>query len=180
MNTLIEIKNLTKKYYTKVALENFTMNFESGKIYGLLGPNGSGKTTLMKVIAGLHKANGGETFVNGQPLSYKTKAFVAFMPTENYFPDNYKVKTVINYFADMYKDFNKEKATALVQKLGIDINVKIKSLSTGLLAKLKVALTTSRDALIYMYDEPLNGLDILAREVIIDTIISTSAENKIL
>ncbi len=180
MSNRLEIKNLSKKYLNKVALENINLNFEGGKIYGLLGPNGSGKTTLMKVIAGLHKQTKGEVLINGQPVSYKTKAIVSYMPTENYLIDSFKVIGVIDYYKDMYEDFSKDKCIELIKKLGVDLNAKISALSSGLAAKVKLALTLSRDAAIYMLDEPLNGIDIIAREATIETIVNAYDENKII
>ncbi len=180
MSNILEIKNLSKKYLNKTALININLNFEGGKIYGLLGPNGSGKTTLMKVIADLHKASSGEVLINGEPASYKTKAIVAYMPTENYLIDTFKVIGIIDYYKDMYADFNKEKCMKLVKNLGIDINQKVSALSSGLASKLKVAITLSREAAIYMLDEPLNGIDIIARESIVDTIVNSYDENKII
>jgi ABC-2 type transport system ATP-binding protein len=180
MNNLLEIKNLSKKYLNKTALENVTLNLDGGKIYGLMGPNGSGKTTLMKVIAGLHKASSGDVLINGEPVSYKTKGIVAYMPTENFLLDSFKVSSIINYYKDMYNDFDKDKCINLVKKLGIDMNQKVSALSSGLVAKLKLAVTLSRQAAIYMLDEPLNGIDIIAREAIIETIINSYDENKII
>lgn len=180
MSNLLEIKNLSKKYFNKTALENVSLNFEGGKIYGLLGPNGSGKTTLMKVVAGLHKASSGEVSINGQAVSYKTKAIVSYMPTENFLTDSFKINTIIDYYKDMYSDFDKKKFLDLIKKLDVDINTKVSALSSGLAAKLKIALTLSRDAAIYMLDEPLNGIDIIARDAIIETIVSCYDENKII
>ena len=180
MSNSLEIKNLSKKYLNKTALIDVNLNFEAGKIYGLMGPNGSGKTTLMKVVAGLHKASSGEVLINGQPVSYLTKGIVAYMPTENFLVDSFKVNGIIDFYKDMYEDFDKDKCIKLIKNLGIDINQKVSALSSGLAAKLKVALTLSRQAAIYMLDEPLNGIDIIAREAIIETIVNSYDENKII
>ncbi|QSX05525.1 ABC transporter ATP-binding protein [Sedimentibacter sp. zth1] len=180
MNNLLKIDGLTKKYYNKVALDDITLTFNSGKIYGLLGPNGSGKTTLMKVVAGLHKQTKGSILINGEPISYKTKGIVAYMPTENFLIDNFKIKQVLKFYKDMYKDFDEEKAIKLLSTLKVNINTTVKSLSSGLVAKLKLALTLSRDASVYMFDEPLNGIDILAREDIINCIVNSCGEDKII
>lgn len=180
MNNSLEIKNLSKKYLNKTALVNVNLNFEGGKIYGLMGPNGSGKTTLMKVVAGLHKASTGDVLINGEPVSYLTKGIVAYMPTENFLVDSFKVNGIIDYYKDMYADFDKDKCINLIKKLDIDINQKVSALSSGLAAKLKIAVTLSRQAAIYMLDEPLNGIDIIAREAIIDTIVNSYDENKII
>lgn len=180
MNNSLEIKNLSKKYLNKTALINVNLNFEGGKIYGLMGPNGSGKTTLMKVVAGLHKASAGDVLINGEPVSYLTKGIVAYMPTENFLVDSFKVSEIIDYYKDMYADFDKDKCINLIKKLDIDINQKVSALSSGLAAKLKIAVTLSRQAAIYMLDEPLNGIDIIAREAIIDTIVNSYDESKII
>lgn len=180
MSNLLEIKSLSKKYFNKIALDNINLNFEGGKIYGLLGPNGSGKTTLMKVIAGLHKQTKGEVLINNQPISYKTKALVSYMPTENFLIETFKVSGIVEYYKDMYKDFNKDKCMELIKTLNVDSNLKVSELSSGLVAKLKLALTLSRDSAIYMLDEPLNGIDIIAREAIVETIVNAYDENKII
>lgn len=180
LNQVLEIKNLTKKYYNKVALEDVNLSFEKGKIYGLMGPNGSGKTTLMKVIIGLHKQTSGEVFINENPLSFKTKAFVSYMPTENFLYESFKVKDVIKYYADMYSDFKSDTAMQILKDINVDTEFRIAKLSSGLVGKLKVALALSRDTLIYMLDEPLNGVDILARDAIIELIVKAYSEDKII
>lgn len=98
--SILKINNLTKKYYNKTALENVTLDFEPGRIYGLLGPNGSGKTTFMKVVAGLHKQTSGSVLINNEDLSYKTKSYVSFMPTENYLYDSFKVVDILKFYND--------------------------------------------------------------------------------
>lgn len=178
MNNVLEIKNLTKKYYNKTALENVNLTFETGAIYGLLGSNGSGKTTLMKVIAGLHCKTSGEVLLGGKPLSYKTKENIVFMPTENYFFPSMKAKNIIKYHEDMYKNFNTKKAFELIENLGISPNNKVSELSTGLKSRLKISLAFSREADIYMFDEPLNGIDPISREKVLDLITDSFRTNK--
>ena len=179
MNQILEINNLNKKYYNKVALEDINISFERGKIYGLMGPNGSGKTTLMKVIIGLHKQTSGNVFIDGNPLSYKTKANVSYMPTENFLYDDFKVKDIVKFYEDMYSDFKKEYVMQILKDINVDTEFKVSKLSSGLVGKLKVALALSRDVDIYMLDEPLNGVDVLARDVIMDLITKSHNENKV-
>jgi len=178
MTQILEISNLTKKYYNKVALEDINLSFERGKIYGLMGPNGSGKTTLMKVIIGLHKQTSGTVLIDGNPLSYKTKANVSYMPTENFLYDNFKVKDVVKFYEDMYSDFRTEYVLQILKDINVDTEFRVSKLSSGLVGKLKVALALSRDVDIYMMDEPLNGVDVLARDVIMDIIVKSHNENK--
>lgn len=180
MNQILEINNLTKKYYNKIALDDVSLSFQKGKIYGLMGPNGSGKTTLMKVIIGLHKQTSGNVLINGVPLSYKTKASVSYMPTENFLYDSFKVKDIVKFYQDMYTDFRTDYATKILSDIGVDMEFRVSKLSSGLVGKLKVALALSRDVDIYMLDEPLNGVDVLARDVILELIVNSYNENKVI
>ena len=177
MSNIIKITNLSKKYFSKVALTEVSIAFETGKIYGLLGPNGSGKTTLMKVVAGLHKHTSGNITIKNLPISFKTKAQVVFMPTEDYLYPFMKLTTVIKYFNEMYPDFNSNKAYSLLEKLELNPKQKVSDLSTGLKGRLKVLLAVSRKAPIYMFDEPLNGLDPISREIVLQLINEVANES---
>lgn len=175
---ILKIENLSKRYYNKTALSDINLSIESGKIYGLLGPNGSGKTTLMKVIAGLHKQTAGNVLINGNSVSYKSKAAISYMPTENYLYGDFKVKNVIRFYKDMYEDFQEDVALKILNDIKVDTEFKISKLSSGLTGKLKVALTLSRDSELYMLDEPLNGVDVLSRDTIVELITASCGENK--
>jgi ABC-2 type transport system ATP-binding protein len=174
------INELTKKYYNKIALRNVSLNFEQGKIYGLLGPNGSGKTTLMKVVAGLHKQTSGHVLINDQVLSYKTKSYVSYMPTEHYLYSSFKVVDILKFYKDMYKDFRYDYALNLLNDINVKLDYKVSNLSSGETAKLKTVIALSRDTDIYLLDEPLNGVDVLARDTIMDIIAKSYGENKII
>lgn len=175
---LLKTENLNKKYYNKTALSNVNLSLEQGKIYGLLGPNGSGKTTLMKVIAGLHKQTSGNVLLKNEPLSYKSKAFLSYMPTENFLPESFRVKDAVRFYKDMYEDFQETNAYSILKEINVDTEFKISKLSSGLVGKLKIALALSRNVDLYMLDEPLNGVDVLSRDVIIDLITKSYSENK--
>lgn len=177
-NEILKIENLTKKYYNKTALEDVSMSVERGKIYGLLGPNGSGKTTLMKVIAQLHKQTSGQVLINGSPLSYESKSSISYMPTENFLYDSFKVKHAVKFYADMYKDFREDYAMKVLEEIKVDPEFRISKLSSGLNGKLKVALALSRNADLYMLDEPLNGVDVLSRDTIMELIARSYDETK--
>ena len=168
MNELLKIQHLSKYYYNKNALNDVNLSLEKGKIYGLLGPNGSGKTTLMKIIAGLHKQTSGEVLLNNRPLSYKTKANISY------------IKDIVKFYSDMYEDFQVESAFNTLEKIKVDPEFSISKLSSGLVGKLKVALALSRNVELYMLDEPLNGVDVLSRDVIIDLITRSCGENKVI
>lgn len=180
MSVLISCININKKYMNKVALEEITLKFEAGKIYGVLGPNGSGKTTLMKIIADLHKQSSGEITVCGTKPSHETRSKVAYMPTENFVYGWMKVKDSLNFYKDMYHDFDFDKAMDLMTFMELDLNQKVSSLSTGQRARLKISLTICRDAQVIMLDEPLNGLDPISRTKIKECIIEHFNENSVM
>ncbi len=167
----IKTKNLTKKFKRVKAVDDVSISIESGKIYGLLGPNGSGKSTFMKLVAGLFHPNKGSINIFGEPLSFCHKADIAYMPTEPYYYDYMKIDTVKKYYSDFYKDFSCETFDRLIAEMGLEPSMKANSLSSGMAAKLKIAATMARKAKIIMLDEPLNGIDLVARDYIMNAII---------
>lgn len=167
----IKTDNLTKKFGRVTAVDGVNISIESGRIYGLLGPNGSGKSTLMKLIAGLFHPTKGSINVLGAPLSIPHKAEIAYMPTESYYYDYMKVDTIKRYYSDFYEDFSPEKFERLLAQMGLEPSMKIGSLSSGMAAKLKITATMARKAKIIMLDEPLNGIDLVARDQIMNAII---------
>jgi ABC-2 type transport system ATP-binding protein len=174
---MMKIESLNKKFYTKQVLKDINLEVEKGKIYGLLGPNGSGKTTIMRIIADLIKNTTGSIKIDDMAPGRQTKDIVAFMPTSNFFPKWMKVKDAINYYNDFYNDFDKEKCILALEKLDIEKDSKIKALSTGMREKFKLALTISRNAKLILFDEPFNGIDIIAKEEIKKMIVGSSNDN---
>ncbi len=172
MSELLCCKNLTKKYGNTVALNNINLSLESGKIVGLLGPNGSGKTTLIKLINGLLTPTEGSITINGNAPGVKTKCEVAYLPDNSYLNSWMTVKQIINMFVDFYADFRKDLAYEMLQKLGIEPNHKLKTLSKGNKEKVCLILVMSRNAKLYVLDEPIAGVDPAARDYVISTIIN--------
>ncbi len=175
---MVEAKMLGKRYMRKQAVKDVTLTLEDGKVYALLGPNGSGKTTFMKMVAGLVKPTEGCLSYNGKKIGVETKKHVAYMSTEPFFYAYMTVKDVGKYYADFFEDFSMERYEALVSRMDLRMEDKAKELSSGLAAKLKLAATLARDAQLYMLDEPLNGIDIIAREAIIRTIVEAAVAEK--
>ena len=170
--TLLALENVTKSYGATAALDNISLEISAGKIVGLLGPNGSGKTTLIKLINGLLQPNKGRVLINGQDPSPATKAIVSYLPDTTYLNEQMKVKEALTYFKTFYKDFNLERAHHLLADLGIDENSRLKKLSKGNKEKVQLILVMSRDARLYVLDEPIGGVDPAAREYILNTIIN--------
>ncbi len=168
---MLECKQVVKKYYKKTAVNNVSITIEPGKIYALLGPNGSGKTTLMKMIAGLIKPNSGQIIYDGNEIGIETKKKIAYMSTEPFYYNYMTVKDVGKYYNDFFEDFDIARYEELIQRMNLKMTDKSKTLSSGMAAKLKIAATLARNAHIFMLDEPLNGIDLIAREHIMNTML---------
>jgi len=173
MEDLVEIVGLTKAYDSKnVAVNNITLTLPKGKIIGLLGPNGSGKTTLIKMLNGLLTPTQGSIRINGNEIGVETKAHVAYLPDRTYLSGRQKISQILDYFCDFYKDFSREKAMAMLESLNIDPDTMLKTLSKGNKEKVQLILVMSRNADLYVLDEPIAGVDPAARDYILRTIIN--------
>ena len=178
MSELVNVSNLTMVYdKKKTALDNLNLTIPRGKIVGLLGPNGSGKTTLIKILNGLLCPTKGTALINGNQPGPETKARVSYLPERTYLQTGMKVKELIAYFTDFYEDFRPERAREMLTSLGIDENDRIKTLSKGTREKVQLILVMSRDADLFILDEPIAGVDPAARDYIIKTIITNYNEN---
>ena len=177
MSGLIQINNLNKSYGMKHVINDMNLELEGGKIVGLLGPNGSGKSTLIKMLGGVLKADSGEILIDGKPVSVETKKIVSYLPERTYLSPSMKVKEAIRMFEDFYEDFKRERAEEMLGKLNISVNDTIKSLSKGTREKVQLVLVMSRDAKVYLLDEPMGGVDPAARDYILKTILTNYNEN---
>ena len=177
MANIINVIGLNKSYGKKVVLDNISFEIEEGSIVGLLGPNGCGKTTLIKILTGLIKDHTGTVKIaNEEPGAY-TKSLVAFLPDTSYLPDWMKPADAIQYFADFYEDFDKDKAVRMVTDFGLDPHQRFKTMSKGQQEKLSLILVMCRRAKLYILDEPLGGLDPAARGAILDLIMNNYAKD---
>ena len=174
---LLEIKNLSKSYDNKEVLKNINLNISSGKIVGLLGKNGVGKTTLIKIINDLLVPTGGEILVNGNRIGVDSKKVISYLPEKTYLNKQMKVSEVIDYFKDFYDDFDEIKAKKLLKDLDLNIDFKLSKMSKGMQEKVQLVLVMSRNADLYILDEPLGGVDPATRDYILDTILSNFNEN---
>ncbi|MBQ8188430.1 MAG: ABC transporter ATP-binding protein [Lachnospiraceae bacterium] len=171
--SLLECHNLTKCYVPGVpALNNFNLRLEKGHIVGLLGPNGSGKSTLIKLINGLLTPTSGEVLINGHLPGPYSKSVVSYLPERTYLEAQKDVRSLVAYFADFYADFHADRAYAMLKALGIPADARLKTLSKGTKEKVQLILVMSRDAQLYILDEPIAGVDPAARDYILRTILS--------
>lgn len=168
----IELKNITKKYGKDFSLEDITISFETGKIYGLLGPNGSGKSTTLKIISGLVYPNNGEVTVNDEPVTRKISSKVSYLTELDIFYDAFTVKDMVDFYASQFSDFDTVKAARLLQDMKIDGKRKIKQLSKGNRGRLKLVLALSRRTPILLLDEPFSGLDPMVRDSIVKSLLT--------
>ena len=177
MDSILEFKNITKKYGRKAALDDITLSVPRGSIVGLLGPNGSGKTTLLKLATGLLQPTKGEVFACGFKPGAESKDLVAYQSDKVYLNDWMNVNDLINMLNDFYTNLNKDKAFDMLKSLNINPNDKLKEMSKGTKEKVQLITTMCRDVELYLLDEPIGGVDPAARDYILNTIISNYQEN---
>ena len=177
---MITSKQLTRKFGSKTAVNAVDLELEPGHVYAMLGPNGSGKTTWTKMAAGLMKPTSGEILFNGAPVGIESRRHVAYMSTEPYFYAWMSVKDVGKYYQDFFEDFSPAKYEELLRYMELEPGMKTRTLSSGMMAKLKIAVTMARNAQVYMLDEPFNGIDLLARDEIRKCILQEATPDKLL
>lgn len=173
---LLECKNLSKSFDNKKILKDINLIIPRGKIVGLLGKNGQGKTTLIKLINDLLTPTSGEVLIEGLHPGVESKKIISYLPERTYLDKEMKVIDTLNYFNEFYDNFNIEKAKKLLKDLDLDINSKISKMSKGMQEKLQLILVMSREADLYILDEPLGGVDPATRDYILDTILSNFKE----
>ena len=177
---MLESKEITKVFGRKTAVDHISLKLTPGFIYAMLGPNGSGKTTWMKMAAGLIKPTSGEMFFNGRPLDVASRKEIAYMSTEPYFYNWMTAGDVGKYYQDFFEDFSMDRYRSLLSRMELTEDLKTKALSSGMMAKLKIAVTLARDARVIMLDEPLNGIDLLARDQIMKCIVEAVSPDRVL
>ena len=173
---IIEINGLTKEFKHHTALDNITTCIKKGSIVGLLGPNGSGKTTLIKVLTGLLTHYHGEVKIDGATPGYEANNFISYLPDKEHLPAWLSVNAAINFFRDFYEDFDTHKARDMITSLNIPLTKKLKHLSRGQREKVQLALVMSRNARLYILDEPIGAVDPASRDLIVETILKNINE----
>lgn len=179
-NDVLKCENLVKVYSGCRAVDGLNLELDAGRIYALLGPNGSGKSTFMKMVVGLIKPTEGKIYLDGEEISDKTRARITYMPTENYFYNYMRIKDIASFYKDFYEDFDEDRMYGLLDRMELHFDGKVRNMSTGMLAKLKVAVAMARNSRVILLDEPLNGIDIIAREQVMNTITGYNNEDKII
>lgn len=173
---LLNIKKLNKDFDDKHILKDINLKIQSGRIVGLLGKNGMGKTTLIKLINDLLTPTSGEILIKGNKPGIESKRIISYLPERTYLDKSMTIGEILKYFEEFYENFNKDKAIKLLKDLDLDINLKVNKMSKGMQEKLQLILVMSRDAELYILDEPLGGVDPATRDYILDTILSNFNE----
>lgn len=177
MRPILECQRLTKKYGDFFALSGLTLSLERGQIIGLLGPNGSGKTTLIKLANGLLVPTDGHIMINGLAPGPDTKKVVSYLPDRSFLNERMRISEILAFYSDFYDNFSMERALKMLDVLEIDRRARLESLSKGTKEKAQLALVMSRDADLYILDEPIGGIDPAARDYILQTILTNYNEN---
>jgi ABC-2 type transport system ATP-binding protein len=173
---LVKCNNLCKKFDDKEILKNINLNIPEGRIIGLLGKNGMGKTTLIKLMNDLLTPTSGEILINGEKPGVNSKRIISYLPERTYLDKNMRVSQILTMFEEFYDNFNKNKAIKLLKDLDLNINQQVSKMSKGMQEKLQLILVMSRDAKLYILDEPLGGVDPATRDYILNTILSNFSE----
>lgn len=179
-NTIIKLDNVVKRYGKKEALKGISLDIPKGKIVGLLGPNGSGKSKMIKLLNGLLQPDEGTIEIAGMKPSIETKKIVSYLPERTYLSEWMKMKDLLKFFSDFYEDFDLEKAEEMIEALNINVDEKIKDMSKGTKEKVQLILVMSRNADVYILDEPIGGVDPAARSFIMRTILQNFSEESTL
>lgn len=171
-NGFIEFKNVYKVFDDKEILSDISFKLNKGKIIGLLGKNGMGKSTIIKLLNGLLTPTSGEVLINNEAPGVESKRIISYLPERSYLDKNMSVDEIIKFFSLFYDDFNAVKARNLLTDLNLNGTDNLNKMSKGMLEKLQLALVMSRDADLYVLDEPLGGVDPATRDYILDTILT--------
>lgn len=177
---VIRTRGLTKSYAGATALDGFDLELAPGQIVGLLGENGCGKTTLLKILAGVLSGYTGQVSIAGHSPGPQSKALVSFLPDASFLADGARVRYCLELYRDFFDDFDLDKARDLIAFFGLDETMRLKEMSKGMREKVQIALAMSRDAPVFLLDEPIAGVDPAAREVILDGILRNLAEDSLL
>lgn len=178
--TLVEASGLSMSYASTTALDALDLQLAPGQIVGLLGENGCGKTTLLKILAGVLSGYSGTVRIDGHAPGPESKAIVSFLPDTSFLPDSARVSYCLRLYADFFADFQTEKARDLIGFFGLSESARLKEMSKGMREKVQIALAMSRDARVFLLDEPISGVDPAARQLILDGIVRNLSEESLL
>lgn len=160
---MLEIKDLTKTYGKKAALNRINLTLPSGEIIGLFGENGAGKTTLMKSILGFISYQGTIT-LDGEPITTANIARISFATSEHSFFPNLSPKAHKEFYQEHFPKFSEKRFQGLMDFFNLPMNKPVHSFSTGQKNQFEIIMALSQGADYILMDEPFSGNDIFNRE----------------
>lgn len=175
--SMLECSALTKRYGSVTALQNIDLTLEIGRIVGLVGPNGSGKTTLIKLAQHLLTPTSGVITINGLLPGPETKEIVSYLPDRDFLPQWMNLQQLTGFYHEFFEDFNPAKSAEMLESLGVTGNMPLGKMSKGTREKVQLIFTMSREARVYLLDEPIAGVDPATRDYILRTILTNYSEN---
>ena len=175
-NGLVEFKNVYKSFDDIDILTDVSFRINKGKIIGLLGKNGMGKSTIIKLLNGLLTPSKGEVLINNLKPGVESKKIISYLPERSYLDKSMSVNQILTFFTEFYDNFNIDTARKLLYDLNLSETTNLNKMSKGMLEKLQLVLVMSREADLYVLDEPLGGVDPATRDYILDTILSNFNE----
>ncbi|MBP1994943.1 ABC transporter ATP-binding protein [Paenibacillus eucommiae] len=170
---IVVFNRVEKSFSGKIALKEISFTIPKGIIVGIVGTNGSGKSTILKLMAGLQRPGKGKVLLNGRQAERLSSRQVAFLPEQDMFYSSFTVEKTLNFYNEMFTDFDRKKAMEMIQSFELQMGQKVAHLSKGNRARLKIVLALARQVPLIIMDEPLSGLDPLVRESIIRSLIAT-------
>ncbi|NLJ70710.1 MAG: ABC transporter ATP-binding protein [Clostridiaceae bacterium] len=178
--SIIQINNLCKNYGKIQAISNLSLELDSGQIVGLVGPNGSGKSSLLRILGAFDMAYSGEVLINGFKPGLESRKFVSYLPDRPYISNNLRAEQIIELYDSFFSDFNREKAFKMLELFKLKPEQKLMEMSKGMGEKIQVLLTMSRDAKIFLLDEPISGVDPASRKIILRSMIEGFSEDALM
>ena len=172
--SVVQARNLSKRYGTTVALDNVNLDIEPGRIVGLVGPNGAGKTTALKAILGLAEFDGQLSVMGLDPRTHRTELMqqISFIADVAVLPRWLRVGEAVDFVGGVHPRFSREKCLAFLARTKIQPTQRVRELSKGMIVQLHLALIMAIDAKLLILDEPTLGLDILYRKEFYNTLLS--------
>lgn len=177
--TCIEVAHLSKSFGSVEALKNISLKFSQRKIYGLLGRNGAGKSTLLNIIANRLFPDSGAVLIDGMPNHENEIALgkIYLMSEKHLYPESLKIAEVLRWSSKFYPDFDMDCACRLAAEFGLDLNKKVKALSTGYSSIMKNVIALSVNTPYVLMDEPVLGLDANHRDMLYKMLVERFANN---
>ncbi len=175
---MLQMENVNVHFGAQTALDNFSFNFEPNHIYSLIGPNGCGKSTFMKAAAGLLKNYTGNVLYCGQKVRTAERSKIAYLPTHPVYYRYMSVDDMGAFYEEFFPDFSRSEYNSMIAFFGLNPKQKLYGMSTGMVAKVRVSATLSRNADVILLDEPINGIDMMGQEQVWQIIKSINLDGK--